>query len=146
MSPHPNPPALREAQQARFGKRVAAHLDDAAAELPPHLGVRLGRARRAALLRLRHERQPAAATAVVVVGGGAAGRGSPGREPLWQRALAWLPVLAMIAGVWTIAEFQYQERARLAAGVDARLLTDVLPPAAYADLGFVEFLREGGAP
>ena len=144
MTPHPNPSDLREAQQARFGRRVAAHLDDAAAELPPHLGVRLGRARRAALLRLRHERQPAAA--VVVVGGGTAGRGSPGYEPLWQRALAWLPVLAMIVGVWAIAEFQDHERARLAAGVDARLLTDVLPPAAYADLGFVEFLREGGAP
>jgi hypothetical protein len=145
MTSSPNPHRLDEMLQARFGARVAARLDDAAAELPPQTALRLERTRRATLLRLRLERQPA----VAIVGGGAAAatrRGSPSREPLWQRALAWLPVLAMIVGVWAIAEFQSREAARIAAVVDARLLTDVLPPAAYAERGFVEFLREGGAP
>ena len=144
MSSTPVPHPIDDKLQARFGQRVATHLDAAAADLPPQTALRLERARRATLLRLRHERQPA----VSLVGGGAAAvrRGPPGREPLWQRALAWLPVLAMVFGVWAIAEFQARERARMAAVVDARLLTDVLPPAAYADRGFVEFLREGGAP
>jgi hypothetical protein len=140
----PNPHRPDEVLQARFGARVVSHLDAAAADIAPPIALRLERARRATLLRLRHERQPV--QSIVGVGGGAAARrGPPGREPLWQRALAWLPVLAMIFGVWAIAEFQSRERARMAAVVDARLLTDVLPPAAYADPGFVEFLREGGA-
>jgi len=145
MTPTPTPHRRDEVLEAYFGKRVAVHLEVAADEVPPPIVLRLERARRATLLRLRHERQPA--LSIVGVGGAAAARpGPPGREPLWQRALAWLPVLAMVFGVWAIAEFQTRERARMAAVVDARLLTDVLPPAAYADRGFVEFLREGGAP
>jgi hypothetical protein len=145
MTPSFTPHRPDEALQAQFGARVSAHLDEAAAGLAPQTAQRLERARRATLLRLRHERQPAV-TLVGVGGAALARRGPPGREPLWQRALAWLPVLAMVVGVWAIAEFQSRERARMAAVVDARLLTDVLPPAAYADRGFVEFLREGGAP
>lgn len=145
--PSPLPPATRQlpahdALEVRFGERVAAHLEGAAAELAPDVVARLGRARQAALLRLRHERQAAAGN--VVVGAGAAARRAPSAEPRWQRALAWLPLVAMVLGVWAIGEYQAQRRVQAAAEIDARLLTDVLPPAAYADPGFNEFLREGG--
>jgi hypothetical protein len=146
-TPSPLSPATRhlpahDALEVRFGERVAAHLDGAAAELAPDIVARLGRARQAAMLRLRHERQ--AATDTVVVGLGSAARSAPTSEPRWQRALAWVPLVAMVIGVWAIGEHQSQRRLRAAAEIDARLLTDVLPPAAYADPGFNEFLREGG--
>lgn len=136
------PPLVREALEVRFGERVAAHLDEAAAALPPDIVARLGRARQAAVLRLRHERQAAAGT--VTVGAGTAARHAPSSHPRWQRALAWVPLLAMVLGVWAIGEYQAQRRVQAAAEIDARLLTDVLPPAAYADPGFTQFLREGG--
>lgn len=140
--PAARPPHLRDALEVRFGARVAAHLDEAAAALPPDIVTRLGRARQAALLHVRHQRQTVADT-VVVAPGAAAGR-APQTQPRWQRALAWMPLLAMVLGVWAIGEYQAQRRVRAAAEIDARLLTDVLPPAAYADPGFVQFLSEGG--
>jgi hypothetical protein len=40
---------------------------------------------------------------------------------------------------------QTDRRASELAEVDAALLTDDLPPSAYADPGFVQFLKSGGA-
>jgi hypothetical protein len=43
-----------------------------------------------------------------------------------------------------IYNFQSDRRATELAEVDAALLTDELPPAAYADPGFLQFLKTGG--
>jgi hypothetical protein len=39
---------------------------------------------------------------------------------------------------------QNEHRAHEVAEVDAALLTDDLPPSAYADPGFIQFLKAGG--
>jgi len=57
-----------------------------------------------------------------------------GMKPVW-----WLVVL--VAGLVTIHVVQNDRRAREVAEVDAALLTDDLPPSAYADPGFVQFLK-----
>jgi len=44
-------------------------------------------------------------------------------------------------GSWQLAEGKRRADARAAAAVDAALLADDLPPAAYADPGFVAFLK-----
>ncbi|MGI9133334.1 MAG: DUF3619 family protein, partial [Rhodoferax sp.] len=56
------------------------------------------------------------------------------------RFASLLPLLALIAGLLTIGFLQDQRRAREVAEVDAELLTDELPPSAYTDPGFAQFL------
>jgi hypothetical protein len=49
--------------------------------------------------------------------------------------------LAAAAGLFTISTWQEEHSAREMADVDAALLTDALPPAAYTDPGFAQFLK-----
>jgi Protein of unknown function (DUF3619) len=52
-----------------------------------------------------------------------------------------LPLLALVAGLFAINHFQTEMRAKEVAEIDSALLTDDLPPAAYADQGFGQFLK-----
>ena len=45
-------------------------------------------------------------------------------------------------GAVLIQQQNDSEQTRLAADIDAALLADDLPPAAYTDAGFAEFLRQ----
>jgi hypothetical protein len=86
--------------------------------------------------------QPAHAGAVAVSAGGQATLGGGDDNlSLWQRIASALPLIVLLAGLVTIHVVQNDRRAREVADVDAALLTDDLPPAAYADPGFVQFLK-----
>jgi len=63
----------------------------------------------------------------------------------WRLASA-LPALALVVGLWGIHQYYKHEQVQAAADVDMALLTDVLPPAAYSDPGFAEFLRSDTGP
>jgi hypothetical protein len=63
----------------------------------------------------------------------------------WRIASA-LPALALIVGLWGINQYYKHEQVQAAADVDMALLTDDLPPTAYADPGFAEFLRSDTGP
>lgn len=130
-----------DALEARTGRRVASRLDEATRSLPPGVETRLAFARTQALARARSRQRDVAAANTVVAPGTAARRG--GGPIWWRRAGVWLPLLLVVAGLWTIGQLREHERARAAAELDARLLTDVLPPTAYADPGFEAFLRQG---
>jgi hypothetical protein len=52
-----------------------------------------------------------------------------------------LPLVALVAGLLFINSMQNEDRARELAEVDVALLTDDLPPAAFADPGFLQFLK-----
>ena len=47
----------------------------------------------------------------------------------------------LVVGLLAINSIQNENRAREIAEVDAALLTDELPPAAFADPGFIQFLK-----
>jgi Protein of unknown function (DUF3619) len=64
----------------------------------------------------------------------------------WQRAAAVLPLLVLLSGLVAIDHWQSREQVMAAADIDAQLLADDLPPAAYSDPGFAEFLRNGPEP
>jgi hypothetical protein len=49
--------------------------------------------------------------------------------------------VALVAGLLFINAEQNDDRARELAEVDVALLTDELPPAAFADPGFLQFLK-----
>jgi hypothetical protein len=132
-----------EQLQDRFGRLVAARLSAGTAELPHDVAERLRAARVQAVAR----RKPAnlRAPAAFAKSGSAATLtfGDEGQS-LWNRIASILPLVALVAGLFVIQVAQDERRAHEVAEVDAALLTDDLPPAAYADPGFVQFLRTGG--
>jgi hypothetical protein len=138
------PPATAlDALQARFALRVTARLTECAAELGPDLTERLRFAREQALERARAVRSAEAAAIVGVSRGGAAILGRAG-SAWWLKVASVLPVLALAAGLFVIQRLQENAQISSAAEVDAALLADDLPPRAYSDAGFVEFLKTPG--
>jgi hypothetical protein len=134
---------LRAQRQAdQFGRAVAARLSSGADEMPYEARERL----RAARVRALAARRQAAAAPVTVRNGGSAaalalGDGKPG---WFTRVASVLPLVLLAAGLVLLHSVQSERRANELAEVDAALLTDDLPPAAYADPGFVQFLKQSG--
>lgn len=139
------PLSQAQAMQDRFARRLADRLDAAPAELPHDISERLRAARVQALARRKVVRvQARAAQAVGVHADGTASLSFPRTElGWWGRLASALPLLALLAGLIALNTVIDDDRAREVADVDSALLTDDLPPAAYADPGFVEYLRAG---
>ncbi len=131
-----------QAIEGRYALRVAAALSARTEALPHDVTERLRFAREKALESARQTSRQAA-TRVVRAGGGSLALGG---EPGWGWRLASLaPVVALVAGLVLIQMQHEDDRVRAAAEVDAALLADDLPPAAYTDAGFAEFLRLSGS-
>ena len=79
-----------------------------------------------------------AGAGTLVLGGGNGRRSGFG---WWQPMASALPLIALVAGLVAINIIQDDDRTSELAEVDAALLTDDLPPDAYADPGFVQFLK-----
>ena len=137
------PPAAVDALQARFALRVTATLTERAAELGPDLTERLRFAREQALERARAART-APATSTLGVGRGSVAILGLAGSGWWLKLASVLPVLALAAGLFVIQRLQDNAQIATAAEVDAALLADDLPPRAYSDAGFVEFLNTPG--
>ena len=131
------PAAALEALQARFALRVTAALTENSHDLGADIGERLRFARERAL-----ERARAVAPTQVVGGprGGAATLGWTG-SAWWIRLASTVPVIALVAGLVFIQRWQDNTQVAVAAEVDTALLADDLPPQAYRDAGFAEFLK-----
>ena len=125
--------------QDRFGLKTASYLSAGAAELPHDISERLRVARLRAVAQRKIVRlEPA----VQLVGyGGSATLGWGGGVSWWARIGSVVPLIALVVGLLVINSIQNDNRAREVAEVDAALLTDELPPAAFADPGFVQFLK-----
>lgn len=122
----------------RFALRVAAALSAQADGVPADVGERLRFAREQALARAR-ERTLQAAPSPARVGRGVLAWGG---ESGWGWRLATLaPLLALVGGLVLIQMQHDEDQINAAADIDAALLADDLPPDAYADAGFAEFLR-----
>ncbi|WP_019560318.1 DUF3619 family protein [Caldimonas manganoxidans] len=133
-----------EALEARLGLRIAARLSEL--DVPADVSERLRFARTQALARRRVAwtetppvRLSTGGAAVLGLGGAAPHRGG---LPRWAAALGGLlPLLALLVGLALIEDWHMERQIRMAAEMDATLLTDDLPPTAYADPGFLEFLK-----
>lgn len=131
------------ALEARFGLRVAARLSDRADDLPHDITERLRSAREQALAKARPRLAAARAAAVAVSGSsGTATLGGGGSgDSWWWRLSSLAPLALLIVGLIWVHEFHRTEEILAVAEVDAALLTDAVPPSAYADPGFAEFLK-----
>jgi hypothetical protein len=128
--------------QDRFGRQVAARLAAGSTELPYEISERLRAARTQALT--KRKRVAALRTAPSVLAAVGAATLTAGDEPVswWNRIASALPILALVAGLVLIHSIENERRASEVAEVDAALLTDDLPPSAYADSGFIQFLKQ----
>lgn len=126
--------------QDRFGLRVGARLSDAADDLSYEVTERLRAARMQALGK---RKLAVARPAASVIGSGGAATLAFGGDDVnwWNRLASALPLLALVFGLIVINAIQNDNRANELAEVDAALLLDDLPPAAYTDAGFVQFLK-----
>ena len=59
----------------------------------------------------------------------------------WVKLASVLPLVALAGGLMLIQSWQTSAQISVAADIDAALLADDLPPKAYSDAGFVEFLK-----
>jgi len=131
----------REGLEARFGVRVAAMLGERAATTAPDISERLRFAREQALVRAQAaRRQEQAATTPVVV---SRGRGAALASPLgwWFKLGSAAPLALLVLGLAGIAHVHDKAQIAAVAEVDAALLSDDLPPDAYTDPGFAEYLK-----
>jgi hypothetical protein len=146
-------PLDAQALEARFALRVTARLSEQAQRQPHAIEERLRFARQQALERARakHRTVPAAVAAPSVQVAGSSLALGGGSEPSgggwFQRALAAaLPLAVLVGGLALIHWNQTHAQIEAAAQIDAELLVDDLPPTAYSDPGFFEFLRKQQNP
>jgi Protein of unknown function (DUF3619) len=145
LTPHITQLRRGEVLQERFARRVAAALTEQQTAVPRRdIEERLRVAREQALMRAREANLTAPAPAAVSrTAGGAAVLGGPGSgdTPWWLRLSSLLPLAVLLAGLFLIDRHYTQSQIEAAAEVDAAILADDLPPEAYRDPGFAEFLK-----
>lgn len=130
--------------QDEFGLRIAARLNSASIDLPHDISERLRAARtRAVAARLKSQSQLHTSSSVIHQNG-AAILNLGGDEGLnaWSRLASLLPLLTLVAGLVFIQTIMDDDGANELAEIDSALLIDDLPPDAYADPGFLQFLKK----
>lgn len=132
-----------ELNMDRLGQHFSAQLSMATPGLPHDISERLRVARQRAMA----ERKPVmplgfARKTGVQSNGTLTASGDEGLN-LWSILASALPLLALVVGLTAIQWIQQDSRTNELAAIDSALLTDELPPDAYADAGFVQFLKQG---
>ena len=137
MKPHAKPDMNRIDQ---VGRALSRSLNEHASDLPHDITERLRVARMQAIAQRKSEPLRIFVPQLASAGGPGAGNLDEGLS-LWSRLASALPLIALLFGLATIHAFQNEYRANEIAQVDAELLIDDLPPAAYTDPGFLVFLK-----
>lgn len=135
-----------DALQDRFGARMGECLAERSEQLPHDVCERLRFSRETALKHAVQVRQ-AQARPIHGLGVNWAGMGhsatlsgGPEQSPWWLKLASFVPLLGLVLGLVLIQQGQLYEQILAAADVDTALLADNLPPAAYSDPGFSEYL------
>ncbi|MET0333710.1 MAG: DUF3619 family protein [Rhizobacter sp.] len=138
----PYAPAELAALEARLALRMTARLTEHAAALPQDVTERLRFAREQAMQRAQAARAATAKTTTPVANrDGTLSMGQQGGSGWWVQIASVLPLLVLAGGLVLIQRMHAQSQITAAAEIDASILADDLPPAAYSDPGFVEFLK-----
>ena len=128
-----------QTQVDQFGQASAALLRQGAQSIPKNVKDRLYAARMKAL----SLRKPEKVRLQKQVLAGTARNWTSGSNGLWDTA-GWIaPLIVLVFGLIGIAQWQDDSRINDIAEVDAALLSDDVPPDAYADSGFMAFLKNG---
>ncbi|HNU11968.1 MAG TPA: DUF3619 family protein [Rubrivivax sp.] len=163
MTSLPEHPGVQlQGLEARLGARVAALLNERTEVLPHDIEERLRVARDQALMRARsaaraaraareaplapaarpdHAVRPSAGLPGRWFDGRIGARASAGETGFWLGLASWMPLLVLVLGLVLIRAWTTHEQVLAAAEIDTLLLADELPPAAWSDPGFREFLK-----
>ncbi len=130
---------LTQTQADQFGQASAALLRQGAHTIPQNIKDRLYTARMKAL----SVKKPEKVRIQKPVLAGSARNWTSGSNGTWD-TLGWIaPLVVLVFGLIGIAQWQDDSRINDIAEVDAALLSDDVPPDAYADSGFMAFLKNG---
>jgi hypothetical protein len=136
----------RQAQmsaEARFGFQVAARLTEQSDALPSDITERLKGIRQMVVDRERAQRTAPRRAAAVLRHGNVATLG--GGDFQWRLRLGLLLAIpTLLFGLYTLQHYEQERQVGHIADIDTALLLDDLPPQAYADPGFTQYLRHGG--
>lgn len=136
-------PTLQQEKIAdHIARRITFRLSEGEALLPYEVTERLRASRERAVSERRREVSVLQASTAASAHGHTMTLGSPEEGKGWWRALiSAIPVFALIAGVVIYNADGDQSVLSEVTEVDTALLTDDLPPAAYADPGFIQYLK-----
>jgi hypothetical protein len=121
-----------------FAYKVRHALNEKLDQLPASTTDRLASSRKKALSRKKSGDALLAAQRAFA---GAAGVLLSNR-PLWSRLGTVVPLMALVAGLAGIYQFEEEQRIAETAELDAAVLADELPLTAYVDKGFNAYLDE----
>ncbi len=127
--------------QDRFALKAASYLSAGTADLPYDISERLRAARVQAVSKRKIAKTQSAGSVFGSGGNASLTWGGDDGMGLWARIGSVVPLIALVVGLLAINSIQNDNRAQEVAEVDAALLTDELPPSAFSDPGFVQFLK-----
>ena len=143
-----------ETAAEQFARKLTAHLSDSDAKLPYVVTERLRAARVQAISARKRPHSPLRATQIEASAQilglhsdgtatlGMTGSNGQDQTPIWLRRLLTAIPLVGLAACLTVIGIDQDSRATIdVADVDAALLTSELPPAAFTDPGFQEYLQ-----
>jgi len=129
--------------QDQLGMRMATFLEHANQQLPYDITERLRAARTRALVLGRAKRTEL----IVVTDPQAQGDGTlrlpfqSQTHEIYKLLVSFIPLICLAAGLMLLFEFHNDQAAIELAEIDSALLIDDLPPHAYADPAFIDFLK-----
>ena len=129
----------RQQAELEFARRLTAGLGGHNPRVPADIERRLSASRWQAVEAATRARRLKAMTAAASL---ASASGHVSLTPWWARFASLVPALALTLGLIAIDQMNLMQRIEAAAEIDAALLADDLPPAAYADPGFAEFMKQ----
>lgn len=135
------PQASTDLEMEQLGRLLSARLSTATQDLGHDISERLRIARQRAL-----QSRPPLALMQRRLATAAQGQGTLTGQPeedlsLWSIFASALPLLVLVLGLLHLQLTQPDNLTSDIARIDAALLTDELPPDAYTDPGFVQFLK-----
>jgi hypothetical protein len=129
--------------QDQIGMRMAALLDQHTKQLPYDISERLRAARTRALAAGRAKR----AELITVSDAQIQSNGSlrlpfqTSTQDIYKLLASFIPLVCLAAGLMLLYDFHNNQAAMELAEIDSALLIDDLPPQAYADPAFFDFLK-----
>ena len=126
-----------------FGKRVATHLDHGNQQLPYDISERLRAARTRAIAsrKVNQFELKNADDVQMQTNGSLRIPFSSKAHDLYNLVISFIPLICLAAGLMLLYEFHNDQTAMELAEIDSALLVDDLPPHAYTDPAFVDFLK-----
>lgn len=128
------------AEMDLWGQTLASQLDIASRDLGHDIGERLRVARQTALKSRPMPQRLMRHSLAVQVNGTLSAQPDEGLN-LWRILVSVLPLLALVTGLLVLQTLHQDMADSDIALLDSALLIDELPPDAYTDPGFVQFLK-----